>query len=170
MNFLKNKLLIIFSSLLCFSCGENHEIEETRKYDDYAEFSFSDVTTMYELEGDHYYIEFYSVTCPHCENLKTSLFNYLDKYKEEEVETKVYIFDAHHSESDVGKSVRNNFKVKPENFVRENLIVEMKENSVSSISDTYWFSIPSLYEIKNGEFVSLTLGSSDIAKKYSELK
>ena len=75
-----NKLFILPISLVCcFSC--NPEVEETRKYEDYAEFSFSDVTKMYELEGDHYYIEYYSVTCPHCENLKTSLFNYLDAYK-----------------------------------------------------------------------------------------
>jgi len=166
----KKLILITFPFIFCASCGEESTIEETRKYEDYAEFSFSDVTKMYELEEEHYYVEFYSETCPYCEKLKTSLFDYLDKFKKEEVTTKVYIFDARHAESDVGKAVRANFKSKPENYNKDVLLKEMKDNEVSTVNQTYWFSIPGLYEVTNGKYTSYTSGTNDIANIYSNLK
>ena len=170
MKIFKKLFLIAFSSLFCASCGGEPVVEETRKYEDYAEFSFSDVTKMYELEEEHYYVEFYSETCPHCENLKTSLFNYLDKFKKEEVATKVYIFDAHHAESDLGKAIRANFKTKPENYNKDTLLKEMKDNKPSTVGQTYWFAIPGLYEVTNGKYASYTSGTNDIANLYSSLK
>jgi len=163
-------LLVIFSSLFCASCESNENINETRKYEDYAEFSFSDVNEMYNLEEEHYYIEFYSTTCPHCEKLKTSLFDYLDKYKEEKVTTKVYIFDAHSSESDFGKAIRSSFKTKQENYNREELLKEMEDAKPLKVSDTYWFAIPGLFEVTNGKYTSYTLGSESIASLYANLK
>lgn len=167
MKIIKNLLFITLTSAFLMSCGEK---PETRKYSEYSEFSFNDVTTMYNLEGNHYYVQFYSETCPHCENTKSSLFDYLDKFKENKVSTKVYIFNAYSSGSDQGQAVRLNFKVKPDGASQESLIEEMNTNKPQTVGETYWFGIPCVYEISDGKYQSFLIGSESIKDLYSKLK
>lgn len=167
MKLFKNLLIISFTSFFLMSCGAK---EETRKYEEYSEFSFNDVTKMYELEGEHYYVQFYSESCPHCENTKPYLFDYLDKLKSNQVSTKVYIFNAYSSGSDLGKAVRLNFKVTPENANQDELIEEMNETKPTTVGQTYWFGIPSLYEVTNGKYSNFYIGTESITNLYKTLK
>ena len=76
----------------------------------------------------------------------------------------MYIFDIRSSSTQEGAKNREKFKVKPENYSdkRDILIDEMKANKPSLLIDTYFFGTPSLYEIKNGSFLDLCIGETQI--------
>lgn len=152
----KPAILISFLFLTLVSCGQN----ETRSYSEYSNFFLDDIDNFYQIEEEHYFIDLYQVECSHCENVKTNLFNYLDKLNSGEKTLKIYLFDLN---SGVGGVLnRNKFKVKSANYDRNVLIREMEKTKPSSLNETYYFGTPSLYEIKDGRFENLYLGENEI--------
>ena len=115
-------------------------------------------------EEENYLVEIYFPECSHCKNIKSKIFDYIDAQKDDETLKKMYIFDIRSSSTQEGAKNREKFKVKPENYSekRDILIDEMKVNKPSLLIDTYFFGTPSLYEIKNGSFLDLYIGETQI--------
>lgn len=76
---LKNKLLTllaVFVPLVSSSCQSLND--ETRDYDDYVHTSVKDVFSHVE---DHYVVYLYRTKCGTCEEIKSSLFDFVDRQK-----------------------------------------------------------------------------------------
>lgn len=169
---IKTKLLKICSLFLCVfittSCNDTKKYEDL-DYKDFEQFSLSTLDDLYSLKGT-YCVELYYPTCSHCVSLKPYLFKYLDEYERGEKTTKVYFFDVESSTTANGKLNRAKFKLKSVNYNREELILDMKENKPSTLSETYFFGTPSLYVIENNSFKDLIVGDKTIASYFNSLK
>ena len=123
-------LFLIF--LFIFSCNKNYE------YEDFIDYQIN-VLDLYNMDGD-YEVYFYQDNCSHCENIKNKIFNYAYKLNKKE-DYKFYFCNV------IKKS--DTYYFKDGDKERNELIDEMKNNSVSSLEETYFFGTPSLYIIKD---------------------
>lgn len=152
------------------SCQKEETNYDTKTYEDYASFKLDSLDNFYSFEGT-YCIELYHLYCPHCTSIKEDLFTYLDKYSEGKVSTKVFIYDMDVSTTSAGIINRAKFKKTTVSYQESApLIEEMKQNKVNSVSETYFFAVPSLYIVENNVFKDLLIGSTEIANYYASLK
>ena len=163
---MKKILLCLIPLFLLSSCTKSEKdiVDDLRDYQDYAEFSLNSIDELYSKEEENYLVEIYFPECSHCKNIKSKIFDYIEAQKDDETLKKMYIFDIRSSSTQEGAKNREKFKVKPENYSekRDILIDEMKVNKPSLLIDTYFFGTPSLYEIKNGSFLDLYIGETQI--------
>lgn len=167
-NLLKSILLTLALTTLS-ACSNNLMSEETAQkeevtYEDYKEFELSSLDEFYTMSNSSYYIYLYSDVCPHCEDIKSTVFTYLNRFKDGDVKTPLYIFNMHSLKSTEGIYNRSHFKSKDENLglTQEQLINEMKNNKPSLVSETYFIGTPSLYKIESRHYGSMYIGNSDV--------
>ena len=155
----------IFLFLLC-SCGPSISDTNGRDYKDYEEFQISNIEDFYLQEEDEYLVEIYFPECPHCTNIKGNIFDYLDNYKNNKVSKKLYLFNIKSGSSEEGRTNREKFKKKPSNSFDENQAkIWLNQNlneKPNKIEDTYFFYVPSLYQIKNGVLDYVTWGENNV--------
>jgi thioredoxin-related protein len=163
-----SKALLIVPLFALISCGGNasdddNTNQETRTYEDYKEFIFDDIDDMYSFDGT-YGVYLYSNTCPHCAEIKTNVFNHLDKLKNGDDVLDIKMIDMVGTDSVVSSELKSKFKTKPADYTKDdvpNLINEMKNDKPKSVADTYFFYVPAVYVIEDNTFVNLFAGTSD---------
>lgn len=152
--------LTFFATLT--SCTNHENDNETRSYADYPEFALPSIDEMYELKDVEYYVEYYFPECPHCQNIRSSIYNYMDKVKNGDENIPLYYFNIENGSTSNGSINRSKFKIKPNSYNRDVLVSQMIREKVSKVSDTYFFGTPSLYVIKNGVLADFYIGEVDI--------
>lgn len=162
------KILLLFISTFLISCSETNE-NDTRTYSDYEEFSIATLDEFYTQKEDFYCVELYYETCQYCNQVKPYLFDYIDAFLNNAKTTKVYFFNMYKSSSNEGIINRSKFKTKPDSYNRDDIIAEMLESKPSTISDTYFISVPSVYVISNGSLSNYVIGSTEVINFYGSL-
>ncbi len=171
-------LLSSIFTLCCSSCSNENLIEtpdgtidlSTKKYSDYNEFKLDSLNNFYSHDGT-YSIEIYYEGCPHCNNVKPYLFRHFELFKQEQKTSRVFIYDMKDGASPEGKINRSYFKqiLDESNYKIDYYITEMIKNKTNTISETYYFGVPTLYVIENHTLKDVVYGEKSLINYYRSL-
>lgn len=164
MKFYRGLALIL--SIFTVSCGVTSLRTSDKSYSEYQEFYLDSLENFYSKEEDEYIVYLFSDQCRHCDNIKGNLFDHLDNIKNGKIDTLTYIYNMRSNSTPEGQENRSMFKQKEENYDREELIEEMYDTTISSISETYFFATPSIYLVKNHMFSEYFYGSTNSANYF----
>ena len=146
-------IIVLFSLCACSSTNE------TRSYDEYQNNHLLSLDEFFKDDLNHYFVEIYRFDCSYCENVKTSVFNYLDRQNNGENLTPLFLFNM----DEGGQSAnRNRFKSKPEHANNDSLIREMETNKPNTLSETYFLGTPIIYEIVDEKVDQVYLGANEV--------
>lgn len=141
-----------------FSCGITSIRGSDKNYSEYSDFYLSSLDDFYSMEEDKYFIYLYSNSCSFCDDIKGNLFDHLEENKNN-LGIKGYIFNIFSNSNAQGKENRAKFKEKESDYNQDELVKEMSNAKPSSISETYFFSTPSIYLIENHMFSNIFIGN-----------
>ena len=98
-------ILIIVSTIVTVSFALVRQCA-LKDYDDYSQYSLSFEKEILRQDEDSYYVYFYQETCSSCNSIKKNVFQYIEKYNEDDDETtpKLYLFKISAANSIVGST------------------------------------------------------------------
>jgi len=171
----KKLILLVLPFFFLASCNGNDDpgADETRTYEDYKATHYRKIDDFYSGEGK-YCIYFYQVSCSHCTNIKSDVFNYMDAQDagKKSYFNNFYFYCLSGSSTGEGKLERGTFDYKsPSNLDTgtswsvqeiESFVKNMQTNKVNTTAETCLFGTPSLYIIENNCFGDLVYGETNI--------
>lgn len=153
------KIRILFLITTLFSLCACSSPNETRSYEEYQNNHLLSLDEFFKDDLNHYFVELYRFDCSYCENVKPSVFNYLDRKNSGEDLIPLFLFNM----DEGGQSAnRNKFKSKPEHASNDSLIREMETNKPNSLSQTYFLGTPTIYEIVDNKVNQVYLGANEV--------
>lgn len=166
---IKSGLIILLSSFI-FSC--EYIDNETRTYNDFKDYKI-EIDDLYNVSENHYLVYLYREDCSHCNKIKGYIFDYIEENNfvvKDSKKINMYLMEFDTSSSELGHFQRDKFKENKgvsgySDQEREEAIIEMKNNHVSTISETYLVGFPMVYEVLNGSFNNGWFGD-DTIKNY----
>ena len=141
---------------------------DSRSYSVIEDYYLDSLDDFYTLSDKNYIIYLYYTECPYCFQIRGTIYNYLLK----EHDTKIYVFNMYKSSSDEGKENRSKFKtfgsISDSEFEAE--VQNMLNNKVSTLSETIFKYVPSLYFVNDNKLTDFMHGSGNIKSYINSLK
>ena len=125
----------------------------------YQKYGINDITNFFNLDS-HYYIYLYSITCPHCENIKGCILDYIDLNKS----PPMYLL-----QKDKIENIKSHFKELPPIEIEDKEPYINESLNKSDLKDVYYFGTPSLFEIKNNSLISYYVGEASLITLFNSL-
>lgn|SRR5574344_199001 len=165
MNKVFKMMILPVLALSLFSCGDNSGTDTAADYTDYMEYQvYPD--EMYSQTATKYAIVITNPNCPHCEDIKSYYFNYIDAINQNDSRCKYdafyWMYIGFRGTSTRTKMI--NISSSDEGCDVATIKQKMIDEKVNKIENTYCYGTPSLYVIENGYFSDIVVGSSDVAK------
>lgn len=167
-NSMKNKILpLIFGSIVMlsvFGCSDN-EVSNGKSYEDLVDNQLTTLDNFYSEPESKYFVLLHFSTCPHCQNIKDTVFEYVDTIATEN-NPKIYFFNMGLPNTETGIANRSKFKstsdltgsTANEKIAQAN--TNMKDGKVNSPANTYYFGVPALYVVENNTFSEFIVGDT----------
>lgn len=155
-------LLFVSGFLLTACASADYTDHLNRKYEDYQEFYIKEIQDeMFNKEEDKYCVYIFRRACGSCIDIKGAVLDYLDSYKLNSLEYKLYLYERNQG-NELTPSDLIYFKgsIYGSNEVNK-YINEMKGCSLTK--DIYIYGTPSLYFIENNKFSNYLYLTNDIA-------
>jgi hypothetical protein len=157
-------ILCLFASTALFGCS-NNESSDDRSYTDLTNNQLGTLDDFYTKSTDKYFVMIYMETCPHCENIKDVVFNYVASL-EGSNNPNIYLFDMGSRSTDIGLANRARFKstddltgsTTDEKVAQAN--TNMLAQNANTLANTYYFGVPGFYVVENNTFSKLIVGET----------
>lgn len=159
MKTISKKILLLPLLFSIFSCDLDY------KYNTYNDLSSShiEIDDIYSYEKETA-IFFYQDGCSHCEDIERDVCHFIsneeNKSEKKFNDFKFVFFEPY--ESNKGQEQRRKFKAKSITDDEQNLITEMLNATINTISDTYFFGTPTLMVVENYKLKNYIFGDNEI--------
>ncbi len=165
---MKNKfialVLCLFASLSLFGCSNNDSTDD-KSYEDLVDDQLTTLDDFYLKPESKYFVLLHFSTCPYCQNIKDTVFEYVDTITTLN-NPKIYFFNMDLKNTETGDVNRAKFKsisdltgsTNDEKIAQAN--TNMKDGKVNSLANTYYFGVPALYVVENNTFSEFIVGET----------
>ncbi len=141
---------------------------DSRSYSIFDDHYLNSLDDFYTLSDKDYIIYLYFTECPWCFKIRGTIYDYLLS----EHPTNLYVFNMKLSSSEEGQENRSKFKtygsINLSDFKIE--VQNMIDNEVSTLSETVFRYVPSLYVVKDNKISDYIYDSESVKSYLNSLK
>lgn len=155
-------LLFVSGFLLTGCASADYTDHLNRKYEDYQEFYIKEIQDeMFNKEEDKYCVYIFRRACGSCIDIKGALLDYLDSYKINRLEYKLYLYEWQQA-TNLTPSDLTYFKGSIYGYSDANKYVKEMIGATTT-QECYIYGTPSLYFINDNKLSNYLYLDNDIA-------